>query len=181
MKLPQLLVKSPPPSFPCSGAKFSDLFSHLLLCHLLLALSYFSGGSDTATSHEDSPPADPFRWLALPPLPGHQYSSCSQGSQPATHLAGQGLTFSALLSWAWKRACCAASLQRPRLLTLHASTARLLLSCSKACSCSCLAGFSFVPSSGRAEPHFFLRLLRLSIPSVLTSPMSSYTFWIKLI
>lgn len=64
---------------------------------------------------------------------------------PPFPLAGRGLpppalTFSALLSWPRKCACCTTSLQWPRLLSLRTRAGRPQLSCSKGCSCSCLEG-----------------------------------------
>lgn len=104
---------------------------------------------------------DPLRWWVLPP-----YTSTAAAAKEASlhpHLppprpAGRGLpspalTFSALLSWPWKRACCTASLHRPRLLALHTRAARLQLSRSKAHSCSCQEG-SF---SEKAVANTFLR------------------------
>lgn len=77
---------------------------------------------------------------------------------PPFPLAARGLsppvlTFSALLSWPRKCACCTTSLQWPRLLSLRTSAARLQLSCSKACSCSCLEG----SLSEKVAPSTFLR------------------------
>ena len=76
---------------------------------------------------------------------------------PPFSLAGRGLppvalTFSALLSWPRKCACCTTSLQWPRLLSLRTRAARPQLSCSKACSCSCLEG----SISEKAAPSTFL-------------------------
>lgn len=149
MKLPQAPGEVAPLSFPFPRTNLSDLFSHLLLCHLLLDVSYFTRVSDIPCSQGHFPTVRSFKMVVWLPTPEQQLQP---GGWPATpqppsrphqrlgqapHPQPPVFTFSALLSWPWKRACCTASRQRPRLLTLHTRALRLQLSCSKSRSCSC--------------------------------------------